>query len=94
MKLRLTALAFLLTSATLTGCSVNSDALDQKEKKDAKRTPEENIDNSAPARVVNMPNGFSNITMKCDGGGNMIYATSRGTSGEPSRITIVKDSRC
>jgi hypothetical protein len=90
MVKKITVLA-VLGAVAATGCSVNSDALDQKEKKDAKRAPESHIDNSAPAKVLNNSNGFSNVTVKCGLPGYAVYTTSRGTKGEPSRLVVVED---
>jgi hypothetical protein len=46
------------------------------------------------ASVMNMPNHFSSVAIKCDGFGHVIYENDHGDSGNGRGvITIVQDSR-
>ena len=47
----------------------------------------------APANVLNMPNGWSNVAHKCDGP-NMVYATDHGDSYSSSLAVAANDPRC
>jgi hypothetical protein len=73
----------ILMVILITGCG-------QVEKQDAKRTERGNIDDSAPQRVINMPETFPNVVMKCDGRGHMVYVTSR----RASPIVVLADPNC
>lgn len=55
-------------------------------------SPRTATQNSAPATVGNMPDGFSNWARKCDGD-NMVYVLYHGDSAYGS-ISVVPDSRC
>lgn len=68
-------------------------ACGQAEKQDAKRTPHDRIDNSAPLRVINMPDDFPNVVLKCDGYGHMLYVVSRNAK-NPAPVVVVPDERC
>lgn len=56
--------------------------------------PVEPVDkqNNAPAHIINMPDGFPNVAVKCDQGTG-IYVTSHGKSDVPP-VIIPNDPRC
>lgn len=80
---RVAALA-ALSILTLAGCSEYND---QRGKGDA---PVQNrAGDDAPAVVINMPDGFSNIAVKCLNG-NGLYVTTR----EAAPVIVKDDSNC
>jgi hypothetical protein len=45
------------------------------------------------ADVLNMPQGWSNVAMKCDGHGHRVFATDHGDS-YSSSLAVVADTSC
>jgi hypothetical protein len=58
--------------------------------KDAPRTQESNND---PAQVIRMPDGFSNLSSKCDGP-NRVYVIYHGDNAYGSIAVAANDPRC
>lgn len=57
---------------------------------DAPTSPNRNND---PARVITMPDGFSNVAGKCDGP-NYIYSGFHGDGNRMSIAVVANDPRC
>jgi len=88
MKIRLTVtlpLAVAAIALTATGCS-------QKAREIGRDAPVASHDDK-PARVINMPDGFSNVSAKCDGP-NMVYVVYHGNSPYGSIAIAANDPRC
>lgn len=49
--------------------------------------------NNAPADTITMPDGFSNVAVKCDGP-NMVYVIFKGNQGYGSVAVAPNDPRC
>ena len=49
--------------------------------------------NTAPAEVIEMPDGFSNVAAKCDGA-NMVYVVFHGDNKYGSLSVVPNDPRC
>lgn len=77
------ALAFVVTVA---GCSNKQ----QQPFNDAPRTATQNSD---PAQIIAMPDGFNNAASKCDGP-NRIYTTYHGDSSYGGIAVVANDPRC
>lgn len=75
-----------LATATLIGCS----AKDVEPFKDA---PRSGVDNGAPADLIRMPDGFSNIASKCDGP-NRVYTAFHGDGAYAAVFVVKDDTRC
>lgn len=58
--------------------------------RDAPRSPETN---SGPARVIEFPDGFSNMAAKCDGP-NMVYSPYKGDDNRTAIGIAPNDPRC
>ncbi|OHV32957.1 MULTISPECIES: hypothetical protein [Pseudofrankia] len=88
MKIRL-AVALPLAAATIavtaTGCS-------QKTREPGRDAPVASHDDK-PARVINMPDGFSNVSAKCDGP-NMVYVVYHSDAAYGSVAIAPNDPRC
>ncbi len=81
-------LAITATAAaalTLTGCS-------QKMQEPFRDAPVSGHQ-SAPAEVIEMPDGFSNIADKCDGHGHRVYVVFHG-DGSYGSVTAIPDPSC
>jgi hypothetical protein len=79
------AVTGLVAGLTLSGCS--SKSLEPFQ--DAPRAGT----NSAPADVVTMPDGFSNVATKCDGP-NRVYVVFHGDSTYGALAVVPNDPRC
>ena len=85
---RRAAVAAAIATATLalaTGCSKYTEPF-----KDA---PRSGNDNGAPADLVRMPDGFSNVSTKCDHG-NRLYVAYHGDSGYAAITVVPADPTC
>jgi hypothetical protein len=49
--------------------------------------------NEAPAEVMTMPDGFSNVAHKCDGHGHRVYTGYKGDANR-STIAVIEDPTC
>lgn len=49
--------------------------------------------NKAPAEIIDMPDGFSNVGEKCDGHGHRIFVVFHGDSGYGS-VAVIADPDC
>lgn len=49
--------------------------------------------NEDPARILTFPDGFSNISGKCDGT-NMVYSAYKGDNNRSSIAVVPNDPRC
>lgn len=49
--------------------------------------------NEDPARVISFPDGFSNLSGKCDGP-NMVYSAFKGDNNRASIAVVPNDPRC
>ncbi|MBL7496220.1 hypothetical protein I6A84_06230 [Frankia sp. CNm7] len=88
MKIRMVSAALLAVvgvAAVTTGCS-------EKAKERGRDAPISTHDDS-PARIINMPDGFSNVAAKCDGP-NMVYVVYHGDSPYGSIEIAPNDPRC
>jgi hypothetical protein len=80
--------AIALTAAatlTLAGCS-------QKMQEPFRDAPVSGHQ-SAPAEVIEMPDGFSNVADKCDGHGHRVYVVFHGDSAYGA-VTAISDPTC
>lgn len=73
MKKRFTVVSALVLAVAISGTAACSGYNDDRGKGDA---PVTNQDDS-PAQVINFPDGFANVAVKCDGNGFRIYSTTR-----------------
>jgi hypothetical protein len=76
-----TAIAAVTGAILLGGCAKATEPF-----KDA---PQSGSRNTAPAEVIEMPDGFNNLATKCDHG-NRVYVTFHGNSPYGS-VAVVKD---
>lgn len=83
-KIALAALAVIALSS-LSGCAKMTEPF-----KDA---PRSGITNEEPADVVQMPDGFNNLSTKCDHG-NRIYVTYHGDSAYGSVAVVPNADDC
>lgn len=70
----------------LTGCS-------QKQREPFRDAPTSSDRNDGPARVIEFPDGFSNMSAKCDGP-NMIYSPYKGDANRTAIGVAPNDPRC
>lgn len=70
----------------LTGCGA-------KATEPFKDSPTAGDRNEAPARVITMPDGFSNVAGKCDGS-NYVYSGYHGDDNRMSIAVVPNDPRC
>lgn len=87
MKLRPTIVIVALGCIALTGCSFDKAT---QPFQDAPRT---GAVNKAPADVITLPDGFTNLTSKCDGP-NRIYVSYHGNSAYAAITAVPGDPRC
>jgi hypothetical protein len=80
----LLALALALAAALLAGCAKATEPF-----RDAPRA----ATNAAPADIVTMPDGFSNVAAKCDGP-NRVYVVFHGDSAYGTVAVAPNDPRC
>lgn len=81
--------AVLLSVGALAACGDFQKALEPY--KDA---PVANRDETGPADLINMPDGFSNVAAKCDKGhGIRVYVVYHGDSSYGA-VTAVPDEKC
>jgi hypothetical protein len=88
MRIRLvvaSVLAVVGIATAATGCS-------QKTKEVGRDAPVSSHDDK-PARILNMPDGFSNVSAKCDGP-NMVYVVFHSDSPYGSVDVVPNDPRC
>lgn len=79
------ATAAALAALALAGCSSYNDA---RGKGDAPVGPTDD----SPAQIINFPDGFGNVAIKCDGHGHRLYVATH-VKTDPS-VTVVEDSTC
>lgn len=72
----------LLSAVMLVGCSQYND---ERGRGDAPIGPFDDT----PAEVVNFPDKYANVAMKCDGHGHRIYSTTR-----EAAVTVIDDPSC
>jgi hypothetical protein len=82
---RIWAGAALLIAIPVAGCSGYNNA---RGKGDA---PVGTSDDS-PAQILNMPDGFGNVAMKCDGHGHRVFVPTHAKTDPP--VTVVDDASC
>lgn len=80
------AMAAFASVAFVAGCSNKQ----QQPFNDAPRTATEN---SGPAQIISMPDGFNNAASKCDGP-NRIYTLYHGDSSYGAMAVVPNDPRC
>ncbi|MBL7492108.1 hypothetical protein I6A60_28305 [Frankia sp. AgB1.9] len=88
MRIRVVVASLLAVAAivaTATGCS-------QKAREVGRDAPVSSHDDK-PARLINMPDGFSNVSAKCDGP-NMVYVVYHSDSAYGSVAIAPNDPRC
>jgi PBP1b-binding outer membrane lipoprotein LpoB len=83
---KIAALAVLGLTVFLAGCGSKA----QEPFKDA---PGSSVVNQTPADKILMPDGFSNITTKCDHG-NRIYVAFHGDSAYAAIAVVPQDPTC
>jgi hypothetical protein len=81
----LTLVLVLALAATLGGCG--------KIREPYKDAPVTNVLNDKPADKITMPDGFSNLTTKCDHG-NRIYVAFHGDNAYASIAVVPQDPSC
>lgn len=84
-QLSIVAVAATLV-ATLTGCGTGKIS---EPFRDAPR----GATNSAPADVIEMPDGFSNVATKCDHG-NRVYVIFKSDSPYGALAVVAQDPKC
>ncbi len=75
-----------LAGVLLTGCS-------QKAREPFRDAPTSDERNSGAARVIEFPDGFSNMAAKCDGP-NMVYVAFKGDNNRAAVAVAANDPRC
>lgn len=86
-KHRAVAAAGLAVGALLlTGCM-------DKYQEPYKDAPRSHVDNGAPADLVRMPDGFSNVATKCDHG-NRLYTAYHGDNKYAAIAVVPADPSC
>ena len=85
LKASIAAIGIAATVAALTGCS-------QKSLEPYRDAPVSGHQ-SAPAEVIEMPDGFSNIADKCDGHGHRVYVVFH-SDGSYGSVAVMADPRC
>ena len=70
----------------LVGCGQKT----KERRRDAPTTKRRNV---APAEIIEMPDGFSNLAHKCDGP-NMVYVTYHGDGSYAAVSVVPNDKRC
>lgn len=88
MRLKLAALGAVL-GILLVGCGTIDSINDSNGKGDA---PVGVRDDSA-ADVLNFPDGYGNVAMKCDGHGNRVYQVTS-TQYANTQVVILPDASC
>jgi hypothetical protein len=87
MRRRIGRAAVLATVVlSLAGCSQKA----REPFRDAPTSPERN---NGPARVIEFPDGFSNMAAKCDGP-NMVYSPYKGENNRTAIAVAPNDPRC
>lgn len=76
-----------LAGLLLSGCGM------QKAVEPFRDSPTSGDRNEAPARIITMPDGFSNIAGKCDGP-NYVYSGYHGDDNRMSITVAPNDPRC
>ena len=89
--LPLAAVAVVAT-VTLTGCSLSS-VVGNKASEPYQDAPRTSTVNKAPAEVIEMPDGFSNLATKCDHG-NRVYVVFHNNSAYGSVSVVPNDPSC
>lgn len=59
-----------------------------------KDAPRSKVDNGAPADLIRMPDGVSNIFTKCDGHGNRLFVAYHGNSPYAAIAVAAQDPTC
>jgi hypothetical protein len=88
MKTRLIVLAgtiVLVLVTTLAGCGGYNQARGRGDAPVGHR-------DSTPAEVINMPDEFGNVAVKCDGHGHRIYVVTHNKTDAP--VTVIDDPSC
>jgi hypothetical protein len=88
MRIRVAVAAVL----AMAGIAVAATGCSQKTKEIGRDAPVASHDDK-PARIINMPDGFSNISAKCDGP-NMVYVVFHADSPYGSVAVVPNDPRC
>jgi len=88
MRIRVAVAAVL----AMAGIAVAATGCSQKTKEIGRDAPVASH-NDKPARIINMPDGFSNISAKCDGP-NMVYVVFHSDSAYGSVAVVPNDPRC
>ena len=65
----------------------------QKDREPFRDAPTSSERNNGPARVIEFPDGFSNMAAKCDGP-NMIYSPFKGDNNRTAIGVAPNDPRC
>jgi hypothetical protein len=87
-RIKTTLVATAVTAVTLlalTGCSKITEPF-----KDA---PRSGVTNNVPADVITFPDGFSNVSSKCDGP-NRVYVAFHNDSAYAAMSVVPNDPRC
>lgn len=84
----MTVIGAVLLAVGTGACSVQKDYDDNHGIGDA---PVGDRDDN-PAEVIQMPDGASNVFLKCDGHGHRVYVTSQNASGK--EMSIIDDPTC
>ncbi len=85
-------LGLVVGGALLIGGSVGITSCSQKMQEPFRDAPTTGHDN-APAMIIEMPDGFSNLATKCDGHGHRLYVAFHG-DGAYGAITAIGDPGC
>lgn len=72
---------------------VIASACSEKTKEPFRDAPQSGVRNSAPAVIIEMPDGFNNLAGKCDGP-NYIYVPYHGDRAYAAVGTVKDDPRC
>ncbi len=75
-----------LAGLLLSGCS-------QKAREPFRDAPVDRDRNDGPARIIEFPDGFSNMSAKCDGP-NMVYSPYKGDNNRTAIGVAPNDPRC
>lgn len=81
----------LLIAAAIAGIAIT--ACSEKQREPFRDAAQEDPRNSGPAQVIEMPDGFSNVSTKCDHG-NRVYVIFKGDDNRGSVAVVKDDTSC
>ncbi len=87
------AALLLLVLATAIVLSILAAGCSNKQQQQFNDAPRSSINNTAPADIIAFPDGFNNVSDKCDGP-NRVYVVFHNDSSYGSVAVVPNDPRC